>query len=320
MPANPHPLVILPKKMYRFGVHGLLLLAFCLLSLLHSTSLWSATEGIELVIVKSSDNAYFDETIATMTAHLSSEFRARVIMADAVAAPPEPGHGRRMYVTLGAEAANAVRAIDTSSALVSAYLTLEQYQLLDIDSQFGVLLDQPLQRYLAFCKLMLNLDSVGIISHEAIDPDSQLLQALDQFQLTLNQYQVDADNKLLPVLRDLLNSNDALLMLPRQAIYNRDSLQGVLMTSYRMGKPAISFSPAHVKSGALAAIYSSPVDIGRHLALVLNQQRTGTPTSPRGYEYARFYTISKNRRVAQALRLSLPDEGKIRSRLDRVLL
>ena len=320
MPANPHPRVVLPRNLCASAIQGLLLLALCLLSLLHSTSSWSATEGIELVIVKSSDNAYFDETIATMSAHLNSEFRLRVIAADAIAAPPEPGHGRRMYVALGAEATSAVRAIDTGSALVSAYLTLEQYQLIDIDSQFAVLLDQPLQRYLAFCKLMLNIDSVGIISHQAIDPDTQVLQALDQFQLTLNQYRVDADKKLLPVLRDLLSSNDALLMLPRQAIYNRDSLQAVLMTSYRMGKPAISFSPAHVKSGALAAIYSSPVDIGRHLALVVNQHRTGTPANPRGYEYARFYTISKNQRIARALLLSLPEESKIRSRLDRVVL
>ena len=105
-------------------------------------------------------------------------------------------------------------------------------------------------------------------------------------------------------------------MLPRQSIYNRDSLKGVLLTSYRNRKPVISYSPAHVKSGALASIYSSPSDIGKHLALLV-KQRLADPQKPLpNYEYARFYSIASNRRVARALNIELPDTEQIRARLD----
>ena len=138
-----------------------------------------------------------------------------------------------------------------------------------------------------------------------------------QLEIQLNQFQVDADNKLLPVLRELLTRNDALLMLPRSALYNRDSLKGVLLTSYRNRKPAISYSPAHVRAGALASIYSSPNDIGRHLAQVIEQVSARLED---GFEFARYYSISSNRRVARALALTLPDESSLRSALDQVPL
>ena len=97
--------------------------------------------------------------------------------------------------------------------------------------------------------------------------------------LSLNRYRVARDNKLLPVLRRLLQQNDALLMLPQSELYNRDTLKGVLLTSYRYRKPAISYSPGHVKAGALASIYSSPSDIGRHLAQAINR-RLQQPRAP----------------------------------------
>ena len=105
-------------------------------------------------------------------------------------------------------------------------------------------------------------------------------------------------------------------MLPRRAIYNRDSLKGVLLTSYRNRKPAISYSPAHVKSGALASIYSSPVDIGRHLAQLINQKLKNPDARLPEYQYARFYSIATNRKIARALGIQLPGEAELRKALD----
>jgi ABC-type uncharacterized transport system substrate-binding protein len=119
-------------------------------------------------------------------------------------------------------------------------------------------------------------------------------------------------------LRELLSQNDVLLMLPRQSIYNRDTLKGVLLTSYRNRKPAISYSPAHVKSGAVASIFSSPVDIGRHLALLLNQKLNNQLHNGSPLQFARFYTITTNLRVADALGIDFPEERELRSRIDEL--
>ena len=213
-----------------------------------------------VVIVKSSDNTYYNQTIKTLTRHVATADVEVVMMEDLSG----PARSNSLYVALGQGAVEAVTALGEDVSAINAYLTLEQYHRLPNKRQLTVLLDQPLHRYLAFSKYTLQADSIGIIAETRIflnRPESDLL---DRLGLALNQYQVDPEHKLLPTLRLLLQQNDALLMLPRQSIYNRDSLKGVLLTSYRGRKPVISYSPAHVKSGALASIYSSPIDIGRH--------------------------------------------------------
>ena len=119
-------------------------------------------------------------------------------------------------------------------------------------------------------------------------------------------------------MRNLLRYNDALLMLPNRQVFNRESLKGVLLTGYRNRKPVISYSPAHVKSGALASIYSSPDDIGKHLALLVERKLRQPQQVLPAYEYARFYSINSNHRVARALSIDLPDEQQIRDMLEEL--
>jgi hypothetical protein len=271
----------------------------------------------EVVVVKSSDNAYFRESAETLGDHLDESLSFRAIMPEELNAELASPDNDRLFISFGVDAANAVRQFDADARLISAYLTFEQYRDLAIDDQLAILLDQPLYRYLAFCKLLLGVESVGIILEEKTESDPpQDTGAYDG--LNLNRYRIDAANKLLPVLRELLRENDALLMLPRQSIYNPDTLKAVLLTSYRNRKPAISYSPAHVRAGALASIFSSPVDIGRHLAQIVNQRLEQPSAAATGYQHARFYSIATNPSVARALSIDLLDEPAIRSGLDRL--
>ncbi len=272
----------------------------------------------QVIIVKSSDNSYFDQTINTLKKHVDPATRFKVLKATELGdGLTSIGRGD-LFVALGQSAVEAVTQLDSAANSINAYLTLEQYRDLNLNHHLTIVLDQPMHRYLAFCKLMLGIESIGVIEANGIDPNQYKTQTLEQFQLQLNQYSIDKANKLLPVLRDLLKQNDVLLMLPRQSIYNRDTLKGVLLTSYRNRKPAISYSPAHVKSGAVASIFSSPVDIGRHLALLLNQKLNNQFHNSPPLQFARFYTITTNLRIADALGIDLPEEGELRSRIDEL--
>ncbi len=270
----------------------------------------------EIVIVKSSDNAYFNQTIDTLIDHVGGELRFRTVMAQNL--PAESGGDKSYFVTLGQAAAEAVDGLGTAPFSLAAYLTHEQFEDLGRDNQSVVLLDQPLYRYLAFSHFVLAAEAIGLIEEKEITLEATDAAVVKKLGFEFRQYRVDTQNKLLPVLRRLLQQNDALLMLPRQAIYNRDSLKGVLLTSYRNRKPAISYSPAHVKSGALASIYSSPVDIGRHLAQLLNRKLENPAQALPDYQYARFYSIATNRQIARALGIDLPAERDLRSALDEL--
>ncbi len=298
-------------------IRALPLRALVLLAMSLTPAMSRANLIDEIVIIKGSDNAYFDETIATLARHVEQVVRIRVVQQANLALEFSNHPDHSLFIAFGPSAVAAVKQFDQRAALISAYLTYEQYRELAIDDQFAVLLDQPMQRYLVFCKLLLNAASIGVISDQPIDTDTDSPSDTSP-GLVVNQYRVDPANKLLPVLRELLQANDALLMLPRQSIYNQDSLKGVLLTSYRNRKPAISYSPAHVRSGALASIYSSPIDIGRHLALIVKQRLMQPGSAAPAYEFARYYSITSNRRIAQALAIELPDESDLRAQLDRI--
>ena len=269
----------------------------------------------EIVIVKSSDNAYFNQSIETLINHVDRGVRFRTMMAQELTAEFGGGEGR-YFVTLGQAAVEAVDSLGAAPVSFAAYLTHEQYGDLRRANQSVILLDQPLYRYLAFSHLVLEAESIGLIDEREIPLDANHVEVMKKLGFELRQYRVDAQNKLLPVLRRLLRQNDALLMLPRRKIYNRDSLKGVLLTSYRNRKPAISYSPAHVKSGALASIYSSPIDIGRHLAQLINRKLEKPAQKLPDFQYARFYSITTNRQIARALGIELPAEGELRAVLD----
>ena len=290
----------------------------CSLIMLASSQASAQQVLSQIIIVKSSDNNYFNQSVETLIKQVDRSTEFKVVMPQDLDAVVETGDEQQIFVALGQAAAEAVGRLDGGISAFNAYLTEEQSRNLNLENQVAVLLDQPLQRYLAFCRLMLAVDSVGIITEQVIVLDqgqSDLLRVLD---FSLNQYQIDPRNKLLPVLRRLLMLNDALLMLPRQSVYNRDTLKGVLLAGYRNRKPVISYSPAHVKSGALASIYSSPVDIGRHLATLINRQLQNPGQQTRGFEFARYYSIRTNPRIAAALGIVLPSERELRSALDRL--
>jgi hypothetical protein len=197
-----------------------------------------------VIIVKSSDNAYFTQSIEALTGHADKALQFKVIMTEDLADSIRDGDSGSLYVTLGQSAAEAVNSLDKPPRSISAYLTFEQFKRLEGKEQTAVLLDQTLNRYLAFCQLVLAAESVGILEQQPIKLEKKQSKLLEKLQLELRQYQIDRFNKLLPVLRQLLEQSDALLMLPRQSIYNRDSLKGVLLTSYRNRKPVISYSSA----------------------------------------------------------------------------
>jgi len=272
----------------------------------------------QIIIVKSSDNSYFDETIATLVNHVDPASRIKLVMAQELGNESIDLQPQNLLVALGRSAVETINRLTTRANSINAYLTLEQYNSLDIDHQVTVLLDQPMHRYLAFSKLMLGVDSIGVIDDSEIELKARTAITLNEFDLTLNQYRLDPENKLLPVLRELLQHSDSLLMLPRESIYNRDTVKGVLLASYRSRKPVVSYSPAHVRSGAVASIYSSPIDIGRHLAMLINQALKQEPGTGTPFHFARFYSITTNSRIATALGIKLPAEQNLRATLDKL--
>ena len=301
-------------KSVRKGVGNL----FALLLIAANIQILNADDR-KIVIVKSSDNSYFNQTIETLISHVDDHSRFKVISNKTLESSREILKNANMVITLGANSAGTVTLQSPDQLIINAYITLEQAEKFQPRNRnlIAVLLNQPLERYLAFSHELLNLKSVGTIYRSGPALNTRQRKILEKLDLKLNRYQLGGTNKkLLATLRQLIDKNEALLMLPEQSIFNRDTLKGILLTAYRSRTPVISYSPGHVKSGALAAIYSSPADIGRHLANLVNLHNKGRLNTKTKAIYAEYYSIKTNQRVAHSLGLDLPAKEALRNLID----
>jgi ABC-type uncharacterized transport system substrate-binding protein len=281
----------------------------------------SQASGDQIIIVKSGNNSYFNQTIETLISHVEDAVSFKVIEAESIGSNNALLSSSYLIIALGAKASGMLSGQLPKNFIVSAYVTQQQHNQLQLanNNRMTVLLDQPLERYLAFTHFLFKPKAVGIINYSPIKLNRQQQDTLKRLKLQLNQYQSDNSRKLLGTVRQLVKRNDVLLMLPEQGIYNRNTLKGILLTAYRARAPVISYSPAHVKSGALASIYSSPADIGRHLAEAINSYGKGVLDMAGNTQYARYYSVSVNSRVAHALGLELPDEAGLSQYLSEMI-
>jgi len=222
-----------------------------------------ATVGTVL-IVKSSDNIFFNNTIETLINQAQQPLKFRITTLDTLKRNSALTNDLALIVTLGIKAADYVTEQVEHTPVIHSYLTENQFHHHSSrrSNHYSILLDQPLHRYIRFIKLLTMAKKIGIIKNHADQVSPERLHQLEtQLNIEIVQRLIEKGENPVTAVRDLLPSIDVLLSLPDPQIYNRHSLKGILLTSYRQSKPVVSYSPAQVKSGALAAIYSTPENI-----------------------------------------------------------
>jgi ABC-type uncharacterized transport system substrate-binding protein len=115
---------------------------------------------------------------------------------------------------------------------------------------------------------------------------------------------VSGDGFLFPQLKKVLADADVLLALADQQVFNPQTIQNILLASFRAQVPMVGFSPAYVRAGALLAIFSTPEQIGRQSAALAKDvlQGKGLPATPL---YPSNFSVMVNDHVARSLGLSL---------------
>jgi ABC-type uncharacterized transport system substrate-binding protein len=79
--------------------------------------------------------------------------------------------------------------------------------------------------------------------------------------------------------------------------------------------PVVGFSKGYVKAGALFALYSTPEQIGHHLADVVQQYfSSGEQLLPPPH-YPTYFSVVTNKSVARSFKITLPTEKALRNSL-----
>lgn len=180
----------------------------------------------------------------------------------------------------------------------------------------ALFLDQPLARQLDLIRIVLpeQLRIGVLLGAESEWQLAELRGLARERRVTLTAQIVETEGGLAASLQKVAEASDALWMLPDTSISNAQSVRDLLVASYRYKRPVIGFSQGYVRAGALAAVYSTPTQVGHELAAMLLQM-SAEPARVPAARYATQFEVALNYHVARAYGLQLDDEKSVLRKL-----
>ena len=231
-----------------------------------------------------------------------------------------------LIVAVGVQALTLASKLDLKRSVLGVLVPQPSFDKIMVDSRrnprnfSAVFLDQPYPRQIGLFRAILpNAASLGVLFDPTSVQSSYLLQqAAQSSSLGLVQENVYTKEELVTKLGRTLENSSALLAVPDPLVYNRETAQTILLTSYRYQKPVIGFSQAYVRAGALAAVYSTPQQIARQTAELikhyLNKPQAGLPPP----QVPKYFSVDVNRQVARSLGIEIGDENALSETLLRI--
>jgi len=277
-----------------------------------------------VVIVSSERTPAFVEAAETLVSELELLGVSRFDMLQQTALEFErdgPG-SPRVLVALGSQAAQAVAKTKPQFPVLCALLPRNSFEWvlretgLKSSEQFSaLLLDQPVSRQLELIRIALPAaKNVGVLWGPESKSKEQQIKALAASKfLSVVDGHVTGDSLLFPQLKKVLAEADLLLAIADQQVFNAQTIQNILLSSFRAKVPLVGFSPAYVRAGALISVFTTPKQIGRQSAalikdVLLGKSLPGTPV------YPSHFSVMVNEHVARSLGLNL-DEQVLTERL-----
>lgn len=236
--------------------------------------------------------------------------------------------GSTLVVAVGLSAAQAAANLDGRVPVLSVLLPRSAFERLAREHGRGadphgfsaVYLDQPFSRQLNLVRYALpERTRLGILAGPVAAEQLPLLQsAVKGGHFRLNVERVAKEEEIIPALNRLMHDSDiALFAIPDPMVYNRNTIQSILLTTYRYQVPVFGFSLAYVKAGALAAVYSAPAQIGQQVAEIAlsleGEKGRGLPPP----QYPKYFSIGVNYQVARSMGLEIDNEAILYDKVRR---
>lgn len=234
---------------------------------------------------------------------------------------PRPAPSASIIVTIGSEAA-AIVAASAAPSDTPILHTLLPASAVPPTATGGarttaIVLDQPATRLVSLLRLALpQARTVALIA----GPDNTLAVervkvAAHDAGLEVRQSYIDNSDALFPALQQVLVKPAVLIAIPDSVVFNRYTVQNILLTTFRRRSPVLGFSAAYVKAGALLGLYSTPTQVGEDAADAVLELVANRPwpaiSAPQRFE------VGVNNTIARALGLELPSAQSLTQALRR---
>lgn len=219
-------------------------------------------------------------------------------------------------ITIGYKAASTVISSNSNKPVLSLLipkLAINRLLQENINKEYrylysAIYIDQPIYRQAQLIhKLSDSFKTVGVIyGKNSYSRKKNISKILKNHKLHPHNITVLDRTELISETRYISENSDVLLAIPDNTIFNRRSIKGILLTTYRNQIPVIGYSKAYVKAGALAAVFSTAENISKQAIEILQKNKTfnyisATRTHPE------YFDVAINNNVARSLNIHTID-------------
>jgi ABC-type uncharacterized transport system substrate-binding protein len=234
----------------------------------------------------------------------------------------------RLVIPIGTESTKSIVENRLDVPMMSVALPWVNYQSLSEAYNSGVagrdsgmfsaiFLDQPISRRIALLhEILPNADSVAVLlGPSTIDTRGRLQQTLEKLGYRANIGFFDGTRNIVDVLDDLLDNSDALLGIGDPAVFNAENARNILLTAYRWRVPLLGLSPAYVRAGSLATVFTSPSQFATQVVEIIE----GAQDCEKPFQvqplYPEYFDVMVNYKVAEAIGLVIDTQDRLRAKI-----
>ena len=227
-----------------------------------------------------------------------------------------------LVIALGVRALEASSKLKLTTPVLGVFTPLPTFNSMLANSRrelgnfSAIVLDQPYSRRFSLIKTVLpEAKNLGVLLGPNSSLDMEDIRDMGEAaQFNILQESIQQQSDLIPHLTTLLEISDALMAIPDALVYTRETVQPILLTSYRHQKPVFGFSQSYVRAGALAAVYSTSKQLAKQAAeiSIKSQQASSILPPPQAPKY---FSVALNYQVARSLNIQIADENVINKKI-----
>jgi ABC-type uncharacterized transport system substrate-binding protein len=302
-------------SLLRPGALSSLVLPAVIALLVCSTAL---AAGVEVLL---SEDAGAYREIAEV---LRQELQGRVLVSVAESGSAEDGTrgatDAELVIAVGGRALSAALASGKAPVLATlvpraSYEAIVGRSRGDPRKVSAIYIDQPFARQLQLVRLVLpGKERAGVLVSPGGEGGLRVFRSVAQQQgFSVAAETVGSQDGLYSALQQVLAASDFVLAVPDPNVYSAATIHNILLTTFRAQRPLFGFSPAYVRAGALAAVYSTPPKLAQEVAGVARRVLAGGAMPPP--RYPSTFSVSVNWTVARSLGLRVEDASVLEEKL-----
>jgi ABC-type uncharacterized transport system substrate-binding protein len=184
-----------------------------------------------------------------------------------------------------------------------------------------IFMDMPPGRFLNLIQAaMPQRTSVGMVASISTLVGPHSLAQLGRFEasasergLRLISDKVTLESEVGPAVERLVRQSSVFLAIPDPLVHTANTVQPLLLLSYRANVPVVGYSESYLKAGAILALYATPEQLAQQALETILSYRQGK--SLPSVQLARYFTVRSNDTVARSLGLVLPGLPELEERI-----